>query len=93
MGAVLAVLANPVVTKLASKVIDKVFNRKGQNSVVNGKVAAGAAAGTIVTVVLAVVALVDPGLVEVLTTANLAAVVAGVMTLVTAVIGYYQPEK
>lgn len=93
MGAVLAVLSNPVVSKLAGGLINKLFNRKGKNGKVDGKVAGTAASGTIVTIILSVIAIFNPGLVEVLRGAELAAVVAGLITLIGATIGYFKPSE
>ncbi len=99
MGAVLAILAHPSVTKLASGLVGKLLNRKGKNGPVDPKVSAPAGLGAIITLVLTILAYVDPGLSEALASVgieavalNVAAAVAGVMTVVNVVIGYYQPR-
>lgn len=100
MGAVLKIVANPAVQKLVGGLIDKLFNGKGKNDPVDPKVSAPVATGAIVTVILTVLAVVDPGLGDVLkgvgieaVVAQVAAAVAGVMTVVTAVVGYYQARN
>lgn len=89
MGAVLKVLSNPVIAKVANKVIDKVFRRAGDASV-SGKVSGAAASGTIVTLVITLLAIFEPGLAAELEGLDLAAVVAGVLTVIQTVVGFYR---
>lgn len=100
MGALLAVLANPVVSKLAGKVIGKVFDRKGNNAPVINKVKASATAGVIVSAVLAALGFFyGPELVEALRAAGvenlvtvLVAAVGTTLVFIQSMVGYFQRD-
>lgn len=101
MGAILAVLANPVVSRLAGKVIGKVFDRRGNNLPVVNKVKASAAAGVIVSLALGAISFFfGPELVEALQAAGienlvtvLVAAVGTTLVFIQAMVGYAQKEN
>jgi len=101
MGAILGVLANPVVTKLAGKIIDKLFNRSGGNEIVYDKVKSAAAAGAITSVVLTVIGFFyGQEIVQVMqgagieqTVSAVVAAVSGVVVFVQTMIAYFQKES
>jgi len=101
MGAILAVLANPVVSKLAGKIIGKVFDRKGKNAPVINKVKASATAGAIVSIVLAALGFFfGPELVGALQHAGvenlvtvLVTAVGTVVVFIQTLVAYYQRDE
>lgn len=101
MRAILALLANPAVSKLAGNAIGRLFNRKGEDGPVLDKVKASASAGMIVSFVLAALGFFfGPEIVEALQAAGVENVVAALVSTISLVLvfvqtmtAYFQKEK
>lgn len=88
MGAILAILANPVVTRPISRFIGWVFGGRKADD----KVSAPVAALTALSVILGILGQVDPSLADVVRDNVTPEMITGISAAIVAFVGYFKPE-
>lgn len=88
MKAIIAIFANPLVTKPIGYILERIFGEKPSE-----KVTAPAAALTTLSALLGILSVVEPGLAVVIKESLTPEVVGGLAAAVVAIIGYFKPES
>ena len=88
MKAVIAILANPLVTRPIGYILERIFGEKPSE-----KVTAPAAALTTLSALLGVLSVVEPNLAVVVEENLTPEMVGGLAAAVVAIVGYFKPES
>ena len=88
MKAVIAILANPLVTRPIGYILERIFGEKPSE-----KVTAPAAALTTLSALLGVLSVLEPELALVVEENLTPEMVSGVAAAVVAIVGYFKPES
>jgi hypothetical protein len=88
MKAIIAILANPLVTRPIGYILERIFGEKPSE-----KVTAPAAALTTLSALLGVLSVLEPELALVVEENLTPEMVSGVAAAVVAIVGYFKPES
>lgn len=92
MGAILAILANPVITRPLAKLIGGLFSRSGDGPP-KAKVVSSASALSILALVTGAISTFFPELGLIISEHITPALVMAIAAAVTAIVGYFQKES